>query len=247
LEDSVISDSLYSSGRVTEDFSFNEQVAEVFDDMLNRSVPFYRTVIKTSAALIRQLVAPGGTVFDLGCSTGSTLLELSRLLPDMNLRFIGLDNAPAMLDKARRKAEMFSKNIEFRQQDITAPDLAGQLDGAHVILCSYTMQFIRPLLRQDFVNRLHTALSSGGLLLLSEKIISENGGLNRKFINIYHEFKREQGYSELEIAAKREALENVLIPFTVEENLRLLRNSGFSSTELYFRWINFASFVALKN
>lgn len=241
------SDSLYSSGKVTEDFSFNEQVAEVFDDMLDRSVPFYRTVIKTAAALIRQTAAPGSTVFDLGCSTGSTLLEISRLLPDMNLRFIGLDNAPAMLDKARRKAEMFSKNIEFRQQDITAPDLADNLAGADVILCSYTMQFIRPLLRQDFVSRLHAALSAGGMLLLSEKIISGNGCLNRKFISIYHEFKREQGYSELEIAAKREALENVLIPCTVEENLSLLRNSGFSSTEMYFRWINFASFVALKS
>lgn len=241
------SDTLYSSGKVTEDFSFNEQVAEVFDDMLDRSVPFYRTVIKTTAALIRQLAAPGSTVVDLGCSTGSTLLELSRLLPDMQLRFIGLDSATAMLDKARRKAEMFSKNIEFRQQDITALDLTEQLAGADIILCNYTMQFIRPLLRQEFVSRLYAALPAGGLLLLSEKIIGNHSLLNRKFINIYHEFKREQGYSELEIAAKREALENVLIPFTAEENLKLLRQSGFNWAEMYFRWINFASFVALKN
>jgi tRNA (cmo5U34)-methyltransferase len=241
------SDTLYSSGKVTEDFSFNEQVAEVFDDMLDRSVPFYRTVIKTTAALIRQLAAPGSTVVDLGCSTGSTLLELSRLLPDMQLRFIGLDSATAMLDKARRKAEMFSKNIEFRQQDITALDLTKQLVGADIILCNYTMQFIRPLLRQEFVSRLYAALPAGGLLLLSEKIIGNHSLLNRKFINIYHEFKREQGYSELEIAAKREALENVLIPFTAEENLKLLRQSGFNWAEMYFRWINFASFVALKN
>ncbi|MCW5198974.1 carboxy-S-adenosyl-L-methionine synthase CmoA [Desulfobulbus sp. F3] len=240
------SDSLYRSGEVTEDFSFNERVAEVFDDMLDRSVPFYRTVIKTAAALIRQITAPGSTVVDLGCSTGSTLLELARLLPDMHLRFIGLDNAPAMLDKARRKAEMFSKDIEFRQQDITSPDLGQQLAGTDVILCSYTMQFIRPLLRQDFVSRLHAALPAGGLLLVSEKIISSHSLLNRKFINIYYEFKREQGYSELEIAAKREALENVLIPFTVEENLSMLRHGGFSRAEIYFRWINFASFVAMK-
>jgi len=196
--------------------------------------------------LISQFVAPHGTVLDLGCSTGATLLELSRLLPDMHLRYIGLDNAPAMLEKARRKAAMFSKNIEFRQQDITAPDLAQQLAGADVILCNYTMQFIRPLLRQDFICRLHAALPAGGLLLLSEKIISSHSLLNRKFISIYHEFKREQGYSELEIAAKREALENVLIPFTAEENLSLLRNGGFSWAEMHFRWINFASFVAIK-
>ncbi|WP_417911068.1 carboxy-S-adenosyl-L-methionine synthase CmoA [Candidatus Electronema sp. PJ] len=241
------SDKLYSSGRVTEDFSFNEQVAEVFDDMLDRSVPLYRTVIKTTASLIRQLAVPGSTIFDLGCSTGSTLLELSRLLPDMQLRFVGLDSASAMLDKARRKAEMFSKNIEFRQQDITAPDLADQLaEGADIILCNYTMQFIRPLLRQEFISRLYQALPEGGLLFLSEKIVGSHSRMNRHFINVYHEFKREQGYSELEIAAKREALENILIPFTAEENLSLLQQSGFDWAEMYFRWINFASFIALK-
>ena len=239
-------DRLYSSGTVSEDFTFNEQVAEVFDDMLDRSVPFYRTVMRATAALIRQLAPPGGTVADLGCSTGTALLELARLLPDMRLRLIGLDRAPAMLDKARRKAEMFCKEIEFRQQDITAPDLAAQIAGADVILCSYTMQFIRPLLRQSFVSSLHEALADGGLLFLNEKIICGHSLLNRKFINIYHDFKREQGYSELEIAAKREALENVLIPFTAEENLGLLRQSGFSHAEVYFRWINFASFLAIK-
>lgn len=240
------SDRIYSSGEVSEDFSFNERVAEVFDDMLDRSVPFYRSVIATTASLIRQMAKPGSTVVDLGCSTGSALVELSRLLPDMSLRCIGVDMAPAMLAKARRKAEMFSKQIEFRQQDITAPELAEQIAGAEIILCSYTLQFIRPLLRQDFVRRLHTALPAGGLLFLSEKILSGHSLLNRKFINVYHEFKREQGYSELEIAAKREALENVLIPFTAEENLGLLRNAGFSWAESYFRWINFASFVAVK-
>ena len=243
----MANDRLYRNGRVGEDFSFNEQVAEVFDDMLDRSVPFYQTVIKTSASLIRSLAEPGSTVVDLGCSTGSTLVELARLLPDMHLRFIGLDNAPAMLAKARRKAEMFGKKIEFRRQDITAPDLSVNFSGADIILCNYTMQFIRPLQRQEVVNSLYNTLSAGGLLILSEKIISSHININRKFIDIYHEFKREQGYSELEIAAKREALENVLIPFTVEENVRLLTGSGFNGVEMFFRWINFASFIGLKS
>ncbi|MCW5213534.1 carboxy-S-adenosyl-L-methionine synthase CmoA [Desulfobulbus sp. TB] len=241
-------DSVYSSGKVTEDFSFNDKVAEVFDDMLDRSVPHYQTVIKTTAAMIRRLTKPESVIYDLGCSTGSTLLELSRLLPDMNLRFIGLDNAPAMLDKARRKAEMFGKNtiIEFQQQDITDAGLSTTLENADVILCNYTMQFIRPMLRQDFIKRLAACLPTGGLLFVSEKIISQHSRLNRTFIDLYHDFKRDQGYSELEIAAKREALENVLIPFTPEENINLLRASGFEEAEMFFRWINFASFVALK-
>ena len=242
------SDRLYSSGKVTEDFSFNEKVAEVFDDMLDRSVPHYRTVINIIASMIRRLAQPESVIYDLGCSTGSTLLELSRLLPDMNLRFVGLDNAPAMLAKARRKAEMFGKSgvIEFQQQDITGPELPAALEGANIILCNYTLQFIRPMLRKKFIDQLAASLPDGGLLFLSEKIISSHSLLNRTCIDIYHDFKREQGYSELEIAAKREALENVLIPFTPEENIRLLKESGFQEAEMFFRWINFASFVALK-
>jgi tRNA (cmo5U34)-methyltransferase len=238
------SDTLYRSGTVKEDFSFNENVAEVFDDMLDRSVPFYQTVIQTTADMIRRLAAPGCSVFDLGCSTGTTLLALARLLPDMELHFIGIDNAPAMLDKARRKVEMYSKSsvIEFRNQDITCADLA----GADIIICNYTLQFIRPILRPEFVAGLYNSLPAGGMLFVSEKIISHHSCLNRKFIDIYHTFKRDQGYSELEIAAKREALENVLIPFSVQENINLLTRGGFSPVETFFQWINFVSFVALK-
>ena len=237
-------DNLYSNGGVTEDFSFNRGVAEVFDDMLDRSIPFYQTVIETTANMIRGLAAPESRVYDLGCSTGSTLLQLSRLLPDMRLHFIGIDNAPAMLDKARRKAAMFCKDsvIEFRNQDITSADLR----DADIILCNYTMQFIRPPLRSAFIRRLYENLPNNGMLLLSEKVISHQGRLNRHFIQLYHDFKRKQGYSELEIATKREALENVLIPFSVQENMDLLTENGFSSVETYFRWINFVSFIALK-
>jgi len=237
-------DSLYRSGRVEEDFSFNEGVAEVFDDMLDRSVPFYRTVTETSANILRRLAAPGSTIFDLGCSTGTTLLALARLLPDLDLHFVGIDNAPAMIDKARRKAELYSTSsvIEFRQQDITSADLT----EADIIICNYTLQFIRPLRRPEFVGRLYDSLPAGGILLVSEKVISHHSRLNRKFIDLYHDFKRDQGYSELEIAAKREALENVLIPFSIQENINLLSQAGFSPVETFFQWINFVSFIALK-
>ncbi len=239
------SDRLYSNGRVTEDFSFNEQVAEVFDDMLDRSIPMYQTVIELTSAIIRRLGAPGSCIVDLGCSTGTTLLTLSRLLSDLDLSFVGIDNAPAMIDKARRKAEMYSKAtiIEFRRQDITE----AELHGADVILCNYTLQFIRPMLRAGFVRKLYDVLTPGGMLIISEKVISPQSLLNRTNIDIYHDFKREQGYSELEIAAKREALENILIPFSVQENIDLLRESGFTEVDMFFKWINFASFIAVKN
>jgi tRNA (cmo5U34)-methyltransferase len=237
-------DRLFESGAVSEDFTFNDQVAEVFDDMLSRSIPFYAQVIDCMATILRQKAQQGTTVYDLGCATGTTLLELARRLPDLDLHFVGLDNAPAMLAKARRKAEMFSKSalVRFREDDITSAALP---DGG-VILCNYTLQFIRPLTRPQFVRHLYEVLPPGGLLLVSEKVISHDPMLNRVYIELYHQFKLRQGYSELEIAAKREALENILIPFSIDENRDLLTLAGFSSVETFFQWFNFASFIAVK-
>lgn len=237
-------DKLYQVDAVQEDFVFTEKVVEVFDDMLDRSVPFYRQVIQSSAGLLDQLLADNDSVYDLGCATGTTLLEFVRLLPDKNLRFFGVDNSAAMLDKARLKAELYSKkeSISFINKDITT--LQTKDCGAFIL--NYTLQFIRPLLRQNFIDRIHDNLRPGGVLLLSEKTISHDKLLNRKYINIYHEFKRKKGYSELEIAKKREALENILIPFSIDENKTILKNAGFSSVETFFQWFNFTSWIAIK-
>lgn len=237
-------DKLFKSGKVSRDFSFDDKVAEVFDDMLDRSVPFYGAVIDGLAGLLRQQDIRGRTVYDLGCSTGTTLLELARRLPALECRFVGIDNAPAMISKARRKAEMFSTTaaVEFLEGDI----VTAELDDAGAIICNYTLQFIRPMTRLPFVRRLYEALPAGGICVVSEKLIIHDTKLNRHFIKMHHRFKREQGYSELEIAAKREALENVLIPYSIEENIDLLRQAGFQSVETFFQWFNFASFVALK-
>jgi len=237
-------DTLYATGKVGEDFTFNDQVAEVFDDMLNRSIPYYRSVIEGMAQLLARRPQQKSTIYDLGCSTGTTLLELCRRLPEHQFHFVGVDNAPAMLEKARKKCAMFSKNalIEFREDDIATC----ALPNATAVLCNYTMQFLRPMTRLAFVKRIYAALPEDGLFFLSEKTISHATRLNRDFIDIYHHFKRQQGYSELEIAAKREALENVLIPFSLEENMTLLGDAGFTEIEPYFKWFNFTSLVAVK-
>jgi tRNA (cmo5U34)-methyltransferase len=237
-------DTLFQTESVPEDFVFSERVVEVFDDMLDRSIPFYREVIRSTARLLQVSLGPQEPVVDLGCATGTTLLELARMLPDKELRFIGVDNSQAMLDKARLKSELFSKQdiITFIEEDITR--LHHPETGA--FLLNYTLQFIRPLLRQDFLTQLHADLRPGGLLILCEKTISPDRRLNREFIEIYHQFKRERGYSELEIAKKREALENVLIPFSIDENKALLKNAGFAVVETFFQWFNFAAFVAVK-
>jgi tRNA (cmo5U34)-methyltransferase len=237
------SDTLFRS-TVNDDFQFTSDVAEVFDDMLSRSIPFYQPAIELVAALFSRLLDSRATVYDLGCSTGSTLISLAQLLEEKELQFIGIDKAPAMLDKARAKAHRhsFCRNIRFLEGDITH----FQLEQPNAIICNYTLQFLRPPQRPAFLQNLYEALPTGGVLILSEKTISHHSRVNRAFINIYHEFKRSHGYSEMEIATKREALENILVPYSSEENLSLLREAGFNRTEPFFRWCNFVSFIALK-
>jgi len=237
-------DRLYRVDSVPEDFDFNERVVEVFDDMLDRSIPFYREIIKATAQLLSLHLKSGDTVCDLGCATGTPLLEFSRLLRKENLHFIGFDSSPAMLEKARLKTELYSQeeSISYCLKDITRL----QHPGTGAFILNYTLQFIRPLQRPPLLKRLYENLKPGGLIVLSEKTICNDKRFNRSFIDIYHQFKRERGYSELEIARKREALENILVPFTIEENQSLLNQAGFDVATPFFQWFNFSSFVAIK-
>lgn len=225
-------------------FSFDNKVAEVFDDMLARSVPNYRQVIIMTGQILGHFLKPGDLVCDLGCSTGHCLIALAQQLRDRQLNYLGLDNSVAMIGKARLKAEMYGqdKNINFTRADI----LSAQIPTCGAIILNYTLQFIRPLQRQEFLQKIYAALKPGGVLILAEKIISPQNDLNEIFTTNYHDFKREQGYSELEISRKREALENILIPFSISENINLLTSAGFSHCETFCQWYNFAALVAVK-
>ncbi|MDX1776965.1 MAG: carboxy-S-adenosyl-L-methionine synthase CmoA, partial [Desulfobulbales bacterium] len=202
-------DNLFETKIPAEKFEFNESVAEVFDDMLDRSVPFYDNIIAMTGEILARSLQEGDAVYDLGCSTGTTLIYLAKLLKTENFQFFGIDNSRAMLDKAKRKARMFSMadKIVFLEQDITKAELA----EAGGIILNYTLQFITPSVRVAFLDRVYTGLRSGGILVLSEKVVSPDKVLNGQFLDSYHQFKRRRGYSDLEIANKREALENVLI------------------------------------
>ncbi len=237
-------DTLFNIDTIEEDFVFNDRVVEVFDDMLDRSIPFYRQVIEAEAKLLDGFMMQGDRVYDLGCATGTTLLEFSRLLEHKELLFVGIDNSAPMLDKARLKSELYTRqqNISFLLEDITAFDHA----GAGAIIVNYTMQFIRPLQRESFLQRLFHCLRPGGIALISEKVICHDRRLNRQYIDTYYQFKKSRGYSELEISKKREALENVLIPYSIEENKAMLQKCGFAATETFFQWFNFISLIAMK-
>lgn len=226
---------------ISKQFEFDEEVASVFDDMLDRSVPFYKEMQRLSIVFANNYLKDGSKVYDLGCSTGTTLIELSKnSLKDLKL--IGIDNSKAMLERASKKSKAFGVDIDFICNDIFDVDLK----NAKVILSNYTLQFIRPLQREKLVKKIYDGLEEGGVFIFSEKLVSENSILNKQLIDEYYNFKKNQGYSEFEISQKREALENVLIPYTENENNKMIKDAGFSHCEMVFKWVNFATFIAIK-
>ena len=237
------SDRIFAGPIAAADFIFDSQVSAVFDDMARRSVPGYQQVIAMAGQLLASFLRDGDTVCDLGCATGETLIALSRQLPGQDRHWLGLDSSPAIIGEAQEKARRATADAcRFIVADIMNHDYP--TCGAFIL--HYTLQFIRPMRRPDFLARLFQSLRPGGVLLLSEKVILHDRRLNREFIARYLAFKKERGYSELEIAQKREALENVLVPFSIDENLTILRQAGFAEAAVFCQWFNFASFVAVK-
>jgi len=226
---------------ITKQFEFDSEVAAVFDDMLQRSVPFYKESQKITEFFALKQLGDGGTLYDLGCSTASLLLNIHRKLQS-EARLIGLDNSEAMLEQARRKCEAYGAKIEVKYGDILEYDY----DEADVFVSNYTLQFIRPLVREELVKKIASALKKDGVFIFSEKVISHHSKLNKDMIECYYDFKKDQGYSEYEIMQKREALENVLVPYSEEENIKMALNNGFSHCEVVFRWANFCTFIAIK-
>ena len=244
-------DSIFASplSRVS-DFTFDDATADVFDDMVLRSVPFYEEIQHMIADLALNLTDDSSVIYDLGCSTGTTLLLLAarlktKNLPQNSIQLVGLDSSDAMLARAEAKCKLVKPDcsIVWRVQDLSAG-----LEGcsADIFIMNLTLQFLRPLNREQLVASIYRNLNPGGCLILVEKVLADDTLFNRLYIELYHAFKKRKGYSELEISQKREALENVLIPYRVCENEAMLRRNGFAHTELFFRWFNFAGFIAMK-
>ena len=222
-------------------FEFDEAVASVFDDMLSRSVPFYDEVRKLVISLILSEQHDEKRVLDLGSSTAKFLLDLhSKMNSKMLLK--GLDNSQAMLDRAEQKCQAFGANIELELADMLTYDY----ENEDVIVANYTLQFIRPMQRVELIKKLYRGLNENGVFIFSEKVVFEDKKLDKELIDIYYDYKKEQGYSEYEIAQKREALENVLIPFTIEENIQMCKDAGFKNVHTIFQWANFVTFVVKK-
>jgi tRNA (cmo5U34)-methyltransferase len=229
-----------------DDFNFGRDTAVVFDDMLDRSVPYYAEIQRMVAELAADFAAPGTAVYDLGCSTCTSFLQIARTLPaGSDVRFVGIDSSPEMLEIARNKlaAEDFAYEYELRCADL---DRDVEIRNASVVLLVLTLQFVRPLQRERLIRRIAQGMAENGCLILVEKVLGESSTFNRLFIKHYYEMKKRNGYSDLEIAQKREALENVLIPYRLEENRELLRGQGFQHVDVFFKWYNFCGLLAMK-
>lgn len=226
------------------DFRFGEEVATVFDDMVSRSVPFYAEMQRMVSELAADFAVPGSSLYDLGCSTGTTFLNLHPRL-DPCVRFIGLDNSEEMLSKCRAKLREHGvdRPYELRYANL---EEGVAIQDASVVALILTLQFVRPLHRERLVRDIHAGLRDDGCLLLVEKVLGEHSLFNRLFIKYYYDMKRRYGYSELEISQKREALENVLIPYRLLENRELLLRTGFRYVDVFFKWYNFCGMVAVK-
>jgi tRNA (cmo5U34)-methyltransferase len=232
--------------RPMQDFNFGGETAAVFDDMLERSVPFYPEVQRMVSELAVDFAADGSSVYDFGCSTCTTFLALEKGLPeDVSVRFVGIDNSREMLEVAREKLahEEFRHPVELRCEDL---ERGVVVEDCSVALLILTLQFVRPLKREALIRRIFEGMREDGCLILVEKVLGESSTFNRLFINHYYEMKKRNGYSELEIAQKREALENVLIPYRLEENKELLKNQGFRHVDVFWKWYNFCGILAMK-
>ena len=229
------------------DFVFNRQVAEVFDDMVTRSVPYYPEQQRMVLEIGKAFWIPGTKVYDLGCSTATTLVALGRELGP-GAQLVGYDNAEPMLEQARQKirAEGLDDRIELRLADLNGPLSAMPVDNASVVTMCWTLQFVRPLRRDNLVRMIYDSMAEDGALVVAEKVLTNSTHMNRFFIDFYYDFKRRNGYSEVEILRKREALENVLVPYRIDENLEMFRRNGFEIAETFFQWYNFVGFLCVK-
>lgn len=224
------------------DFAFDERVAAVFPDMIRRSVPGYETVVPLTGLLAaRALRAPGATparAYDLGCSLGATALALLRQADGLDCEVIGIDAAPAMIDRARELID--DPRLTLRCEDIRR----AALEPARAITLNYVLQFLPPSDRLAMLERIRTALAPDGVLLLAEKIRFEDPGTQHEFEAAHLDYKRANGYSELEISQKRSALENVMIIDTEEIHLERLAAAGFGRVRRFYQCLNWAAFEA---
>ncbi|AWL11741.1 tRNA (cmo5U34)-methyltransferase [Saliniradius amylolyticus] len=238
-------DTIYSSPMAqVSDFRFDESVAEVFPDMIQRSVPGYNTIVDAIGQLAGHYAQPDTRLYDLGCSLGAASLSMSRYVQSNNTDIVAVDNSEAMVEKCQRHIQAYKSETPI---SVVCDDLQNiNIKNASVVVMNFTLQFIPPEQRQSLLARIYAGMVEGGILILSEKLSHSTTQGNELLVELHHEFKRRNGYSELEISQKRTALENVMRIDSFDAHHERLTQAGFKDVVLWFKCFNFASMVAIK-
>lgn len=238
-------DSIYASplGDVA-NFAFDDRVAEVFPDMIRRSVPGYATIVQTLGLLAGKYAQDNALIYDLGCSLGATSIAMKQHVKAKGVTIVGLDNSEAMVQRCQAHVNAWRGDVPV---EIKCADIVEEpLEPCSVVAMNFTMQFIAPEQRAALVQKIYDALLPGGVLLLSEKVRHDDQVADDLIVELHHEFKRQNGYSELEISQKRAAIENVMLIDSVEEHTARLSAAGFSTVQNWYRCFNFTSWFAIK-
>jgi tRNA (cmo5U34)-methyltransferase len=221
-------------------FEFNENVARVFQDMISRSVPGYELLLRMIGLYASVFVQDRSNIYDFGCSLG----EVSRIVEEqtrqLDCNIIAVDNSPSMISKCRQQGE--SRNIQWICDDIQNIEIS----NASMVAMNLTLLFIERDERQSLLNSIAQGLNPGGVLVLSEKVLLDEGLENERMVQLHQAFKKTQGYSDLEISQKRTALENVLVSDQQSIHYQRLKEAGFSEIYMCFRCFNFVSYLAIK-
>ena len=243
-------DLIYSQPQAAvSDFQFDTAVTDVFPDMIQRSIPGYNTIIDGIGQLSRAFIKSDSNIYDLGCSLGAATLSVRRYIEQNdsidNVHMYAIDNSAAMVERCQRHLSSFKSATEItvQHQDV----LEANITNASIVIMNFTLQFIEPELRQNLLNNIYAGMQPGGLLILSEKLQHPTTFGNEHLIKLHHEFKRRNGYSELEISQKRTALENVMKIDSFQTHERRLLEVGFSDVVLWFKCFNFSSIFAIKS
>ena len=223
-------------------FKFNETVANVFQDMISRSVPGYALLLHMIGLYASIFILPGSRIFDLGCSLGEATLVIADRAEDIDCEIVAIDNSVAMINKCGQLTVPSGK-VTWRCEDIRQTDI----DNASMVVLNLTLQFLPPAERAVLLQKIFAGLNSGGILVLSEKIVFTDAKESERMVQLYQGFKKTMGYSDLEISQKRNALENVLIPDSEQQHVQRLEEVGFDEVYQCFRSFNFVSYLAIKN
>ena len=226
------------------DFTFDESVAEVFPDMIQRSIPGYSNIITAIGMLAERFVTADSQVYDLGCSRGAAALSMRRNIKQPNVKIIGVDNSLPMVERCRQHVAAYHSDVPV---EILCDDIRQiEIKNASMVVLNFTLQFLPPEDRVALLTKIYQGLNPNGVLVLSEKFRFEDETVNELLIDLHHQFKRANGYSELEVSQKRTALENVMRTDSINIHKERLKNIGFSHVELWFQCFNFGSMIAVK-